>query len=82
MTVNTSNTTKNTPFAANIATQIISFSQSELTMYHHQSLGNPRKATLLRALKKYPTKFETFPGLTYELIRDYLLPSEAIKRAT
>ena len=64
----------------NATTQIPTFSQTELAMYHHQSLGNPRKETLLKALKKHPTQFETFPGLTYTLISAHLPPSEATEK--
>ena len=80
MTLKTSNTMQNAPIAANVTTQITTFSREELAMYHHQSLGNPRKETLMRALKENPTQFETFPGLTHELIRDHLPPSEATEK--
>ena len=56
------------------------YSQAELAMYHHQSLGNPQKDTLLRALRKHPTQFKTFPGLTYKLISAHLPPSEATEK--
>ena len=43
----------------------------------YQSLGNPRKDTLLRALKRHPDQFKTFPGLEWDLIKNHLPPSEA-----
>ena len=61
----------------NATTPTPTYSQAELAMYHHQLLGNPPKDTLLRALRKHPTQFETFPGLTYELISTHLPPSKA-----
>ena len=80
MTLKTSNATQNAPIAANVTTQITTFSREELAMYHHQSLGNPRKETLMSALKENPSQFETFPGLTHELIRDHLPPSKATEK--
>ena len=47
-------------------------SMAELAMYHHQSLGSPPRTTLLRAIRKHPNLFHTFPGLNYELIRKHL----------
>ena len=79
-TIKTSNATQTAPIASNVTTKITTFSQAELAMYDHQSLGNPRKDTLTRALRKHPTQFATFPGLTYELIWDHLLPSEAAEK--
>ena len=49
-------------------------------MYHHQSLGNPRKETLLKGLRKHPSQFQTFPGLSYELVSAHLPPSEATEK--
>ena len=72
--------TQTTPIAANVMTQITSFGRQELAMHHHQSPGNPRKDTLMRALRKHMTQYATFPGLTYELIRDHLPPSKAVKK--
>ena len=48
-----------------------------MAMCHHQSLGNPKKDTLLRALKRHPDQFVTFPGLIWDLIKNHLPPSEA-----
>ena len=47
-------------------------SKSELAIYHHQAMGSPPQTTFLRAIKKYPQLFATYPGLTYELIRKRL----------
>ena len=49
-------------------------------MYHYQSLGNPRKKTLLRALKRHPDQFVTFSGLTWDLINNHLPPSKATEK--
>ena len=69
--------TQNQQIAANAITQVPTMSKAELAMYHHQSLGNPRKDTLLRALKRHPGQFATFPGLNWDLIQNHLPPSEA-----
>ena len=66
--------------AANATTLTPTFSKPELAMYHHQSLGNPRKETLLRALREHPDQFKIFPGLTYEVISAHLPPSEATEK--
>ena len=66
--------------AANATTLPTTFTKSELAMYHHQSLGNPTKETLLKGLRKHPSQFQTFPGLTYELISNHLPPSEATEK--
>ena len=63
--------------AANAITQVPTMSRSELAMFHHQALGNPRKDTLLRALKRHPDQFATFPGLNWDLIKNHLPPSGA-----
>ena len=68
------------PIASNAITQVPTMGREELAMYHHQSLGNPRKETLLKAIKKHPTQFATFPGLTWDLINKYLPPSEATEK--
>ena len=68
---------KNQQIATNAITQVPTMSRAELAMYHHQSLGNPRKDTLLRALKRHPDQFVTFPGLEWDLIKNHLPPSEA-----
>ena len=68
MTPKTANESRATQFVANVATPTLTFSQVELAMYHHQSLGNPRKDTMLKALRKHPTQFQTSPGLSYELV--------------
>ena len=80
MTPKTANESRTTQFAANVTTPTPTFSQAELAMYHHQSLGNPRKDTMLRALRKHPTQFQTFPGLSYELVSAHLPPSEATEK--
>ena len=56
MTVKTANKSRFKQFVANFTTPTSTFSQAELAMYHHQSLGNPRKDTILRALRKHPTQ--------------------------
>ena len=70
---------QNQQIATNSITQVPTISRAELAMYHHQSLGNPRKDTLLRALKRHPDQFKTFPGLKWDLIKNHLQvpPSEA-----
>ena len=68
---------QNQQIAANAITQAPTMSKTELAMCHHQSLGNPRKDTLLRALKRHPDQFKTFPGLKWDLIKNHLPPSEA-----
>ena len=68
---------QNQQIATNATTQVPNMSRAELAMYHHQSLGNPRKDALLRALKRHPDQFVTFPGLTWDLIKNHLPPSEA-----
>ena len=55
---------QNQQIATNAVTQVPTMTRAELTMYHHQSLGSPRKGVLLRALKRHPDQFATFPGLT------------------
>ena len=47
----------------------------ELAMFYHQVLCSPPKSTLMKAIKN--GQLRTFPGLTYELIRDYLPESTA-----
>ena len=42
----------------------------ELAMFYHQVLRSPPKSTLLKAIKN--GHLRTLPGLTYELIKDYL----------
>ena len=71
---------QNQHIATNDMTQVPSMSRAELVMYHHQSLGNPRKDTLLRALKRHPDQFVTFPGLTWDLVKNHLPPSEATEK--
>ena len=80
MTPKTANESRATQFVANVTTPTPTFSQAELALYHHQSLGNPRKDTMLRALRKHPTQFQTFPGLSYELVSTHLPPSEATEK--
>ena len=48
--------TQNQQMATHAITQVPTMTGAELAMYHHQSLGNPRKDALLRALKRltYP----------------------------
>ena len=48
---NITNEAITTQIAANVTTLTSTFSKSELAMYHHQSLGNPRKETLLKGLR-------------------------------
>ena len=52
-------------------------SQAELAMYHRQLLGSPPKSTLLKAIKNHSNLFDTFPGLSYELINKHLPLSTA-----
>ena len=66
--------------ATNAITQVPTMSRAELVMYHHQSLGNPRKDALLRALKRHPDQFVTFPGLPWDLIKNHLPPTEATEK--
>ena len=47
ITVKTSNATQNAQIAANVTTQITTFSREELAMYHHQSLGSSSRALLV-----------------------------------
>ena len=54
--------------------------REELAMYHHQLLGNLRKDALLRALKRHLDQFAAFPGLTWDLIKNLLPPSEATEK--
>jgi len=68
---------QNQQIATNAITQVPTMSRAELAMYHHQSLGNLRKDTLLRALKRHPDQFVTFPGLKLDLIKNHPPPSEA-----
>ena len=82
MIANAPNTARFKQFAVNATTPTPTCSQAELAMYHHQSLGSPQKDTLLRALREHPTQFETFPGLTYKLIRTNLPSSEATEKDT
>ena len=58
--------TQDQQIAANAITQVPTMSKAELAMYHHQSLGNPRKDALLRALRRHPDQFKTFPGLNWD----------------
>ena len=77
---NSINEARTTQFAANVTTLTPTFSRLELAMYHHQFLGNPRKETMLKALRKHPSQFQTFPGLSYELVSAHLPPSEATEK--
>ena len=80
MKINTPKSSINVHFAASTTTPISTATKAELAMYHHQLLGNPRKDTLLRALRKHPSQFETFPGLSYALISTHLPPSVATEK--
>ena len=65
------NTTQIKQFDVNATTSTPSYSQAELAIYHHQCLGNPRKETILRVLRKHPTQFETFLGLCNLRVNKY-----------
>ena len=80
ITVKASNESKFKKFAVNTTTPTPTFSKAELAMYYHQSLGNPRKETLLKRIRKHPTQFKTFPGLTCDLVSTHLPPSEATEK--
>ena len=61
-------------------TQVPTMPRTELAVYHHQSLGNPRKDALLRALKRHQDQFVTFPRLIWDLIKNHLLSLEATEK--
>ena len=50
--------------------------KEELAQYYHQCILSPTKPNLLQAINNQP--FQTFPGLTYELISKHLPPSTAM----
>ena len=60
----------------NLASNIVeTSSREELAMFYHQIMGSPPKSTLLKAIKN--NQLQSFPGLTYGLIKNHLPPSTA-----
>ena len=63
--------------ANNMVNTLDTISRQDIAQFHHQALGSPPNASILRVLTKYPDELTTFPGLTSELITKHLPPSTA-----
>lgn len=49
-------------------------SKEELAMYYHQTVCSPPKTTFLNSIQN--NQFNSFPGITYDLIVQHLPPSK------